>query len=73
MDEDQLTDLNNIKRELVVKRSDKNIARLTPQVQNNNRDDYFSLLCENGLLLDYEKRLMLVTEESIGLITIFQI
>ena len=56
LDEDQLTDLNNIKRELVVKRSDKNIARLTPQVQNNNRDDYFSLLCENGLLLDYEKK-----------------
>ena len=56
LDEDQLTDLNNIKRELVVKRNDKNIARLTPQVQNNNRDDYFSLLCENGLLLDYEKK-----------------
>ena len=56
LDEDQLTDLNNIKRELVVKRNDKNIPRLTPQVQNNNRDDYFSLLCENGLLLDYEKR-----------------
>ena len=56
LDEDQLTDLNNIKRELVVKRDDKNIPRLTPQVQNNNRDDYFSLLCENGLLLDYEKK-----------------
>lgn len=56
LDEDQLTDLNNIKRELVVKRNDKNIPRLTPQVQNNNRDDYFSLLCENGLLLDHEKK-----------------
>ena len=56
LDEDGLTDLNNIKRELVVKRNGKNISRLKPQVQNNNRDDYFSLLCENDLLLDYEKK-----------------
>ena len=56
LDEDGLTDLNNIKRELVVKRGGKNISRLKPQVQNNNRDDYFSLLCENDLLLDYEKK-----------------
>ncbi|HIT37452.1 MAG TPA: DUF262 domain-containing protein [Candidatus Onthousia faecipullorum] len=56
LDEDGLTDLNNIKRELVVKRNGKNISRLKPQVQNNNRDDYFSLLCENDLLLDHEKK-----------------
>ena len=56
LDEDGLTDLNNIKRELVVKRDGKNISRLKPQVQNNNRDDYFSLLCENDLLLDCEKK-----------------
>ncbi len=56
LDEDGFTDLNNIKRELVVKRNGKNISRLKPQVQNNNRDDYFSLLCENDLLLDYEKK-----------------
>lgn len=56
LDEDQITDLNNIKRELVVRVDGKNVARLTPQVQNNNRDDYFSLLCEKGLLFDYEKK-----------------
>ena len=56
LDEDQITDLNNIKRELVVRVDGKNVARLTPQVQSNNRDDYFSLLCEKGLLLDFEKK-----------------
>lgn len=56
LDEDQITDLNNIKRELVVRRDGKNIPRLTPQVQNHNRDDYFSLLCEKSLLLDYERK-----------------
>ena len=56
LDEDQLTDLNNIKRELVVKRDGENIARLTPQIQNNNRDDYFSLLCEKRLLLGHERK-----------------
>lgn len=55
-DEDQLTDLNNIKRELVVRRDGENVARLTPQIQNNNRDDYFSLLCEKGLLVDHERK-----------------
>lgn len=56
LDEDQLTDLNNIKRELVVRRDGENIARLTPQIQNNNRDDYFSLLCEKRLLLGHERK-----------------
>jgi len=55
-DEDQLTDLNNIKRELVVRKDGINLPRLTPQVQNNNRDDYFSLLCEKELLSDYSKK-----------------
>jgi uncharacterized protein with ParB-like and HNH nuclease domain len=55
-DEDQLTDLNNIKRELVIRKDGVNISRLTPQVQNNNRDDYFSLLCEKGLLSDFERK-----------------
>ena len=56
LDEDQVTDLNNIKRELVIREDGENIARLTPQIQNDNRNDYFSLLCEKGLLSDIEKK-----------------
>lgn len=55
-DDDQFTDLNNIKRELVIKRDNEMYARLTPQVQGNNRSDYFSLLCEKGLLVNKEKK-----------------
>ena len=56
LDEDQITDLNNIKRELVIKSNGENIARLSPQIQNDNRNDYFSLLCEKGLLSDKERK-----------------
>lgn len=56
LDEDQVTDLNNIKRELVIREDGENIARLTPQIQNDNRNDYFSLLCEKGLLSNIERR-----------------
>lgn len=56
LDEDQVTDLNNVKRELVIRRDGENISRLTPQVQNDNRNDYFSLLGEKGLLTTAEKR-----------------
>lgn len=56
LDEDQITDLNNIKRELVIRANGENIVRLTPQIQNDNRNDYFSLLCEKGLLTDKEKK-----------------
>lgn len=56
LDEDQITDLNNIKRELVIRSNSENIARLTPQIQNDNRNDYFSLLCEKGLLADKERK-----------------
>lgn len=55
LDEDQNTDLINVKRELVVKRENEYIARLTPQVQNDNRDDYFMLLMEKGLLFDKKR------------------
>lgn len=55
LDEDQVTDLNNIKRELVVRNDNGNTARLTPQIQNNNKEDYFSLLCDIGLLVDCPK------------------
>ena len=56
LDEDQITDLNNIKRELVIRSNSENIARLTPQIQNDNRNDYFSLLCEKGLLADKARK-----------------
>ena len=56
LDEDQVTDLNNIKRELVIREDGENVARLTPQIQNDNRNDYFSLLCEKGLLSDVERK-----------------
>ena len=56
LDEDQVTDLNNVKRELVIRRDGENISRLTPQVQNDNRNDYFSLLGEKGLLTTAKKR-----------------
>ena len=56
LDEDQITDLNNIKRALGIRSNSENIARLTPQIQNDNRNDYFSLLCEKGLLADKERK-----------------
>ena len=56
LDEDESTDLMNIKRELVVRKDGRNYPRITPQVQHSNQDDYFSLLCENGLIEDQEKK-----------------
>lgn len=56
LDDDKKADLVNIRRELVVKRDGEDIARLTPQVQNYNRADYFMLLCDKGLLTDKERK-----------------
>ena len=56
LDEDGITDINNIKRELIARNNGTNIPRLTPQIQHFNRDDYFSLLTENGLLQNYERK-----------------
>jgi len=55
-DEEKLTDLNNLKRELVIRKKDRYIGRLTPQIQNNNRNDYFSLLCDIGLQSDITRQ-----------------
>lgn len=55
-DEDQITDLNNIKRELIIRKNGESKSRLTPQIQNNNKDDYFSLLCEKKLLSGFDKK-----------------
>lgn len=56
LDEDQNTDLVNIKREIVIRKEGKNIARLTPQVQNDNRADYFMLLEDKGLIINQERK-----------------
>lgn len=56
LDDDKKADLVNIRRELIVKRDGEDIARLTPQVQNYNRADYFMLLCDKGLLTDKERK-----------------
>ncbi len=54
--EEEVTNLVNIKRELVTQKDDFHRPRLVPQIQNNNMDDYLSLLTEKGLLKDYEKK-----------------
>ena len=50
LDEDELTDLNNIKRQLAYKLEDKYIPRLQLQIQDNNQADYNFLLCESGII-----------------------
>lgn len=51
LDEDQLSELTNLKRRLVKDIDKKTTAVVTPQNQNQNCDDYFSILCnEIGLL-----------------------
>ncbi len=56
LDEYRLNDLFNLKKELVLRRDGKFNARVTPQIQNYNRDDYFSLLCDLNLLQNYERK-----------------
>ena len=55
LDEDELTDLNNIKRQLAYKLDDKYIPRLQLQIQDSNQADYNSLLSEFGVIekVDY--------------------
>ena len=58
--DEQNADYINIKRELVYSTKDEegnlvDKARLTPQVQMDNQNDYFSLLCECGLLKNITK------------------
>lgn len=56
LDEDQLSELTNLKRRLVKEKDKKPTAVVTPQNQNQNCDDYFSILCnEIGLLKGYLK------------------
>ena len=50
LDDDEKTELNNLKRRLILHRSKQQI--LTPQMQNHNLDDYKAVLCEAGITND---------------------
>ena len=56
LDEYALNELFNLKKELVLRRGMKSFARVSPQIQNYNQEDYFALLCELGLLQNYNKK-----------------
>lgn len=49
LDEDQLLDMSNLKRKLVL-RDPEGMVRLTPQVENRNLDDYLYVLYQCGLI-----------------------
>lgn len=49
LDEDQQADVLQIKRRIVLKKTESDI-RIIPQVQNSNYDDYMGLLAENKLI-----------------------
>ena len=49
LDEDQLSDILQLKRKIVLKKTQSDI-RVVPQVQGSNRDDYLGLLSKIGLI-----------------------
>ena len=49
LDDDQQSDLLQLKKRLVLKKTDDEI-RIIPQRQNSNLEDYLSLLSENGII-----------------------
>lgn len=49
LEDDQQSDLLQLKKRLVLKKTDNEI-RVVPQKQNSNLDDYLSLLSENGII-----------------------
>lgn len=49
LDEDQLSDILQLKRKIVLKKTSADI-RVVPQVQGNNRDDYLGLLAKIGII-----------------------
>ncbi len=49
LDEEQLVELINLKRKLVLKKGDEQIC-LIPQIQNNNHADYRAVLAEIGVI-----------------------
>ncbi|MFJ4657955.1 DUF262 domain-containing protein [Nocardia sp. NPDC088792] len=56
-DDDRLTDLTNLRRQLVL--SDPPRPRLRPQIQNSNRDDYLNVLDRAGVQIKTPKVLNL--------------
>lgn len=53
MDSDCRNELINLKNKIVLKRSDDQI-RVTPQIQNNNLDDYKAVLSEIGVTRNFD-------------------
>lgn len=49
LDEDQQSDILQLKRKIVLKKTQSDI-RVVPQVQGNNRDDYLGLLAKIGII-----------------------
>jgi hypothetical protein len=49
LDEDQRSDVNNLKRKLVLKRGEDQL-RVIPQIQNNNHSDYCAVLSDVGVI-----------------------
>ena len=49
LDEDQQSDILQLKRKLVLKKTKSDI-RVVPQVQGSNRDDYLGLLAKIGII-----------------------
>lgn len=49
LDEEQQTDILQLKRKIVLKKTQSDI-RVVPQIQNNNRDDYLGLLAQIGII-----------------------
>lgn len=49
LDEDQQSDILQLKRKLVLKKTQSDI-RVVPQVQGSNRDDYMGILAEIGII-----------------------
>lgn len=56
LDEDEITDLNNIKKELAIKIDGKYVPRLQLQIQDNNQADYQALLGECGIIAFSKKK-----------------
>ncbi|MGV9663780.1 DUF262 domain-containing protein [Nocardia niigatensis] len=52
-DDDRLTDLTNLRRQLILPNPTR--PRLRPQVQNSNRDDYLNVLARAGIQIEAPK------------------
>ena len=49
LDEEQQTDILQLKRKIVLRKTQSDI-RVVPQIQNSNRDDYLGLLAQIGII-----------------------